>query len=31
VPELGGSNQSAQTQMCRRAATQIVNMMEVWR
>jgi Lipopolysaccharide-assembly len=31
IPELGGSNQTAQTQMVRRAATQIVNMMEVWR
>jgi Lipopolysaccharide-assembly len=31
IPELGGSNTSAQAQMVNRAAKQIVNMMEVWR
>ena len=31
APELGGSNAVAQQQAVRRAATQIVNMMEVWR
>jgi hypothetical protein len=31
TPELGGSNQTAQLQAVRRAATQIVHMMEVWR
>jgi hypothetical protein len=30
VPELGGSNATAQLQACRTAARQIVNMMEVW-
>jgi hypothetical protein len=31
TPELGGSNNTAQLQAVRRAAMQIVNMMEVWR
>jgi hypothetical protein len=31
VPELGGSNTTAQLQGVQRAARQIVNMMEVWR
>jgi hypothetical protein len=31
IPELGGSNVSAQALACRRAARQIVNMMEVWK
>jgi len=31
VPELGGSNATAQLQSVQRAARQIVNMMEVWR
>ena len=31
VPELGGSNATAQLQGVQRAARQIVNMMEVWR
>lgn len=31
APEVGGSNISATSQACRRAAKQIVNMMEVWR
>jgi hypothetical protein len=30
VPELGGSNASAQSEAVRKAARQIVNMMEVW-
>jgi hypothetical protein len=31
APEVGGSTLSAQAQACRKAAKQIVNMMEVWR
>ena len=31
VPELGGSNMSARDVLVKRAARQIVNMMEVWR